>query len=149
MKEKLFIQPLNDIQQQDWLALWQAYQAFYQTCLTDEINQLTWQRLTDPNVTDMSGFAAVLDGKVMGLVHVIEHASCWTAKPYLYLQDLFTLEEYRGQGIARALIQQVKHYADAHGCDRVYWLTHQDNIQAQKLYDQVAKKTGFIQYRMA
>jgi hypothetical protein len=32
------------------------------------------------------------------------------------------------------------------GGERVYWLTHESNATARKLYDRVAKNTGFIQY---
>ncbi len=60
---------------------------------------------------------------------------------------LFTLPEYRGMGIAQQLIQQVNQTAQQRECDRVYWLTHEDNLQARQLYDRVAKRTGFIQYR--
>lgn len=30
---------------------------------------------------------------------------------------------------------------------RVYWLTHESNTDAMHLYDSVAEKSGFIQYR--
>ena len=33
------------------------------------------------------------------------------------------------------------------GCFRVYWQTQESNEQAQKLYDKVAEKSGFIVYR--
>lgn len=79
---------------------------------------------------------------------MIEHDSCWTLAPYAYLQDLYTDEHYRGMGVAKALIEHVKQYTIQRGCDRVYWLTHQDNQVAQALYDGVARKTGFIQYRI-
>ncbi|BCU64530.1 hypothetical protein ACBO_13210 [Acinetobacter bouvetii] len=64
------------------------------------------------------------------------------------MQDLYTHEDFRGQGVARRLIQHVYDEAMVRQCDRVYWLTHETNQTAQKLYDRVAKKTGFIQYRM-
>ncbi len=96
----------------------------------------------------MYGFAALINGKAAGIVHVIEHDSCWSIQPYAYLQDLYTDELYRGQGIARKLIEQVHLYTQERSCDRVYWLTQQDNATAQRLYDQIAKKTGFIQYRI-
>ena len=95
----------------------------------------------------MYGFAALIAGRVVGIVHVIEHDSCWTLKPYVYLQDLFTHEDYRGLGVATALIEHVKMYTEKRACDRVYWLTHQDNLVSQQIYNKVAKKTGFIQYR--
>jgi tRNA(Arg) A34 adenosine deaminase TadA len=33
------------------------------------------------------------------------------------------------------------------GAGRVYWLTHETNHTAMKLYDQVAERSGFVQYR--
>lgn len=51
--------------------------------------------------------------------------------------------------MARKLIEHVYQVAQQRNCDRVYWLTQESNRQAQVLYDKVAKKTGFIQYRMA
>lgn len=58
----------------------------------------------------MYGFVAEVNGEVVGIVHVIEHDSCWTIKPYAYLQDLFTDAAFCGQGIAQYLIEYVKEY---------------------------------------
>lgn len=148
MSAHISIKPLEEVAQEDWQALWLGYQAFYHVQLEYQINAHTWQRLVDSNQPHMYGFAACLDQQVVGIVHVIEHDSCWTEKPYAYLQDLFTAAEYRGQGIAKQLILKVKEYTEQRQCDRVYWLTHADNVLAQQLYDKVARKTGFIQYRM-
>jgi hypothetical protein len=35
------------------------------------------------------------------------------------------------------------------GVGRVYWLTHEGNETARRLYDRVADNAGFIQYRKA
>ena len=32
-------------------------------------------------------------------------------------------------------------------CSRVWWLTHETNADAMKLYDKVADRSGFVQYR--
>ena len=37
--------------------------------------------------------------------------------------------------------------ADAAGSPGVYWLTQQDNLTAQQLYDRIATKTDFIKYQ--
>lgn len=144
----LDIIPLTHISYQDWQPLWQSYQKFYHVALSEAVCQNTWQKLSDPQSPHIYGFAARLDGKIVGIVHVIEHDSCWSIQPYAYLQDLFTLEQYRGLGIARQLIEAVKDATQIRQCDRVYWLTHQENAIAQQLYDQIARKTGFIQYRL-
>ncbi|HJF27716.1 MAG TPA: GNAT family N-acetyltransferase [Acinetobacter lwoffii] len=137
------------VPQQEWLVLWKGYQKFYQTEISEEVSSNTWSKLTSPEQDNMYGFAALIGQKVVGLVHVVEYESSWTMRPYAYLQDLFTHPDYRGQGVARKLIEHVYQVAQQRNCDRVYWLTQESNRQAQVLYDKVAKKTGFIQYRMA
>ena len=75
------------------------------------------------------------------------HRTTWSEKPICYLQDLFTVPEARGSGIGRKLIDAVNQMARAKNCFRVYWQTHESNLQAQELYDKVADKSGFIVYR--
>jgi GNAT superfamily N-acetyltransferase len=67
--------------------------------------------------------------------------------PVCYLQDLFTLPEARGLGVGRALIEAVYEKAREAGSPRVYWTTHETNAQARVLYDKIAERSGFIQYR--
>jgi len=67
--------------------------------------------------------------------------------PTCYLQDLFTSEAARGQGVGRALIEGVYAKAREAGAPRVYWQTHETNKTAMRLYDQVAERSGFVVYR--
>jgi len=83
----------------------------------------------------------------VGLVHHIRHRSCWTTGDYCYLQDLFVSPALRGSGIGRKLIEHVYAEASRAGCARVYWLTHETNATAIRLYDRVAERSGFVQYR--
>ena len=71
----------------------------------------------------------------------------WTIGNYCYLQDLFTAPEARGRGAGRALIEAVYERANSAGASRVYWLTHESNATARALYDTLADRPGFIQYR--
>jgi GNAT superfamily N-acetyltransferase len=144
----IILKNITEISKQEWLLLWQDYQRFYQAQISEEVSEKTWEKLTGFELESMYGFAALIDGKVVGFVHVIEHESSWTVRPYAYLQDLFVHPAYRGQGVARKLIERVYQAAQQRNCDRVYWLTQESNHQARVLYDKVAKKTGFIQYRM-
>ena len=129
-----------------WLPLWRGYQTFYKTDISPSTTAVTWQRLLDP-AEPMHVALAVAGGAVVGLVHYIEHRSCWTTGNYMYLQDLFVDPAVRGQGLGRALIEHVYAEAAARGCARVWWLTHESNTDAMVLYDRVADKSGFIQYR--
>ena len=96
------------------------------------------------------GAALAWDGEnAVGLVHHIRHRSCWTVGDYLYLQDLFVSPEARGNGIGRKLIEYVYELGRAEGCARVHWLTHESNTDAMLLYDRIAERSGFVQYRRA
>ncbi len=129
-----------------WLPLWHGYLEFYKSTLTEETTNTTWQRFLDP-AEPMCALGAFFEDKLVGIVHTIYHRSCWTIGDYCYLQDLFTAEDARGQGVATALIEAVYARAKADGASRVHWLTHQTNATAQKLYEKIAARSGFIQYR--
>ena len=140
------IRPATAADFEVWLPLWRGYQTFYKTDISPSTTAVTWQRLLDP-AEPMHVALAVAGGAVVGLVHYIEHRSCWTTGNYMYLQDLFVDPAVRGQGLGRALIEHVYAEAAARGCARVWWLTHESNTDAMVLYDRVADKSGFIQYR--
>jgi len=140
------IRPFAAEDRHAWEPLWQGYLTFYKASLSPDVTETTWQRLLDP-AEPVNGLVASLDGKVVGMVHYIYHRSTWTVGNYCYLQDLFTAEEARGRGVARALIEAVYQKAKAAGASRVYWLTHETNTTARALYDKVAARSGFIQYR--
>ena len=97
-----------------------------------------------PSAASLSGEGS---SRLLGIVHYILHRSCWTAGPYCYLQDLFTVPESRGQGVGRGLIEAVYAKAAEAGASRVWWLTQETNYAGRMLYDRVADRPGFIQYR--
>jgi GNAT superfamily N-acetyltransferase len=140
------IRPFSPEDREAWEPLWQGYLTFYKSALAAEVTETTWRRLNDPR-EPIYGLAAVLDGKIVGIVHYLYHRSTWATGDYCYLQDLFTSEKARGRGAGRALIEAVYERAQADGASRVYWLTHETNTTAQALYDKVASRSGFIQYR--
>lgn len=135
-----------------WLPLWDAYNAFYgrvgETALPREITDLTWSRFFD-GYEPMHALVAEREHRLLGLVHFLYHRHTTLAGPICYLQDLYTLDTERGQGIGRALIEAVYARAQADGAARVYWQTHETNHTAMKLYDQVADRSGFVVYRRA
>lgn len=129
-----------------WYALWRGYQAFYEVELSLETSRVTWRRLIDPD-EPMWGALAVDAGRPAGLVHFIRHRSCWTVGDYCYLQDLYVDRSVRGSGAGRSLIEHVYAAARAMGCSRVHWLTQETNATAMRLYDRIAERSGFVQYR--
>lgn len=140
------VRPLIAGDKQSWLPLWAGYLAFYNATLAPEVTETAFARLTDTD-PDMFGLAAELDGRIVGIAHAVVHRSTWATAPYVYLNDLFVAPEARGGGVGRALIEAVYARADAIGAERVYWLTHESNAAARKLYDTLAVNDGFVEYR--
>ncbi len=128
-----------------WLPLWRGYQSFYKVAIAEAVTGSSWARMLDP-AEPMHGALALLDGKAVGLVHWLFHRSTWSAVDICYLQDLFVAPDVRGQGAGERLIAHVYEQTRAAGCAEVYWLTHETNVTAMKLYDRVAKRDGFVQY---
>jgi GNAT superfamily N-acetyltransferase len=145
-KKTVRILPVSENQFDAWLPLWRGYQSFYKTDIAPEVSSVTWSRLLD--ATEPMGAALAWDGtSAVGLVHHIRHRSCWTIGDYVYLQDLFVSPDARGAGVGRRLIEYVYDLARAEGCTRVHWLTHETNTDAMLLYDRIAERSGFVQYR--
>ena len=140
------IRPVTAADHAAWLPLWQSYLDFYQAEIAAEVSAITWQRFLEP-AEPMHAALAWQDGRAVGLVHFIYHRSCWTVGDYCYLQDLFVADGRRGDGIGRLLIEHVYARARAAGASRVHWLTQESNSNARQLYDRIADRSGFIQYR--
>ena len=144
------IRPIVRTDFAQWLPLWEGYNKFYgrfgPTALPDAITQTTWARFFDA-YEPMHALIAEDAGQLVGLVHYIFHRSTISIASTCYLQDLFTKESVRGQGIGRKLINAVYEQARLAGISRVYWHTHESNGAAMKLYDKVAERSGFVVYR--
>ena len=130
-----------------WEPLWAGYLAFYESELPQAVTTTTWSRFHDPAEPMQCLVAADDDGSLLGFTHIVFHRGTWAVGDFCYLEDLFVAPEARNRGVARALIEAVYELADQRGAERVYWLTHETNTTARRLYDQVARHLGYIQYR--
>ncbi|RZS89268.1 ribosomal protein S18 acetylase RimI-like enzyme [Phyllobacterium myrsinacearum] len=150
MTNDLLVRPVTRQDYDQWLPLWDGYNAFYgrsgATALPAEITRTTWQRFFDA-YEPVNALVAESGGKLLGLTHYIFHRSTISIAPNCYLQDLFTNEAARGKGVGRALINGVYERAQHAGSPRVYWLTHETNHTAMELYNKVANHSGFVVYR--
>jgi len=150
MSSELIIRPVVRQDYEQWLPLWDGYNAFYErsgpTALDPEITRMTWARFFDA-YEPVHALVADRDGQLLGLVHYLYHRSTTAIAPNCYLQDLFTSEASRGKGVGRALINGVYDLAKAAGSGRVYWLTHETNHTAMQLYDKIGERSGFVVYR--
>jgi GNAT superfamily N-acetyltransferase len=159
----LTIAPLAPADRADWERLFRGYIAFYERDEPQAMYDAAWAafmagdrlhalgaRLRAEGPFVAFGDTSPLPGEEMlvGITHFFVHPS--TSGPDVcYLQDLFTDQAARGQGVGRALIGAVAEWARGQGCGRLYWLTHESNATARALYDKVAVNRGFIRYDIA
>lgn len=140
---------IREVQVQDkaqWRKLWDGYNAFYRSVVTEEITENTWQRM----LSDQSfifGRVAVVEGEIVGFALSVLHEGTWVTSPICYLEDLFVAENQRGRGIAGKLIQALIDEGKAKGWSRLYWHTATDN-PARKLYDRFTPVEDYVRYRM-
>lgn len=140
------IRPVTAEDHDAWRPLWKAYLTFYKTELADAVSQSTWQRFLDSNEPTNAALAWQ-DGKAIGMVHFIYHRSNWSISNACYLQDLLVTPDQRGTGVGRKLIEYVYATARKDGADKVHWLTHETNATAIQLYERIAERPGYIQFR--
>ena len=129
-----------------WLALWNAYLAFYAVDLAPAVTDATWARLMDP-ASPLKARLATRDGGITGFAIHQHHPSSWVPGDDCYLEDLFVADTERGQGTGRALIDDLIALARAKGWHRLYWHTDKGNTRARLLYDSYTPSDGHIRYR--
>lgn len=130
-----------------WRPLWRGYLDFYESDVPEAVTALTWKRFFD-SMEPMRCFCAYDGAAMIGFTAYVLHRSTWAARHYCYLEDLFVSPGGRGCGAGRALIEAVRDAAAQQECERLFWATREGNKTAQALYDKLAVKTDFLQYRM-
>ena len=141
------IRPLHAKDRPDWDKLWTAYLDYYETSVTKDVYDMTFQRLLGDDPQDFTCLIAEHDGAPVGLTHYLFHRHAWKIENVCYLQDLYVDPSRRGTSTGRALIEAVYAAGDAAGCPSVYWLTQDFNATARQLYDRVAQLTPFVKYQ--
>ena len=112
-----------------------------------EATSATWARIFDP-LEPVHALVAARGENLIGFAHYLFQRSTWLVNPRCYLQDLYVGPEARGNGVGRALIGAVAAAAKEAGAANVFWNTHETNAAARRVYDGLAERTGFIQYRI-
>jgi GNAT superfamily N-acetyltransferase len=148
MTMNTLVRPLQARDKPAWLALFKGYIEFYKATVSEDVIETLWQRLMRGGEGFHVALVAVDDADIpVGLAHVLFHRSTWSNGWYCYLEDLFVDPARRQKGVGRALIEAVYAEADTRRCARVYWMTQETNATARTLYDRVASKSPFVQYR--
>ncbi|PKR49055.1 hypothetical protein COO20_23115 [Thalassospira marina] len=152
-----------------WEALWRENIAsFGAPDMGDDVINTLWQRIVDPN-HPMQAWLAVENGedgvigdsqtegygegskessRIVGLAHIILHPHTFSVRNVAYLEDFWVSDDQRGKGIGRKMIAALVDAAKQQDWGRLYWLTANDNVAAQRLYDRLADRVDAVLYRI-
>jgi GNAT superfamily N-acetyltransferase len=72
-----------------------------------------------------------------------------SARDVVLLNDLFVVEDARGAGVGRKLIEATVEVARQRGAAKVRWWTELDNRRAQALYESTgASRSAWFEYEL-
>ena len=141
------IRPIKAHDHDEWKALFTAYGLFYETTFTDPQIDAVWGWLMDA-AHPHNAWVAELDGTLVGFAHLRSHSDTFTGGPAWFLDDLYTAPAARGHGVATSLIRAVRAHADNHGGGTISWITADDNLTAQSVYNKLATRAHWVTYEM-
>ena len=147
MASNLKIRPLRAADESDWQRLFTDYMHFYNAQPDPQAMEAAFHGMLSADLA-MRCWVADINGRVVGIAHLVLHASTWSLMPDAYLNDLFTDANYRNHGVGRALLQEVINTGHEEGWRKLYWNTAADNETAQRLYRKVAKQTDWVKFEV-
>ena len=80
------------------------------------------------------------DGAAIGFAFYFFSYSTWRGRRRLFLEDLFVVPEKRGQGVGRALMQELAREALAAGCASFVWQVLDWNAPSIAFYEKLGAK---------
>jgi GNAT superfamily N-acetyltransferase len=121
----------------DILALIRA-KAEFDGCL--ESLQSKEEQIEDAFFSDnpkAKAIVASIDNEVVGIATFYGIYSTFIAKPGIWLDDLYVYEQYRKDGIGKALLSKLCSIAKETGCGRIDWIVARDNKNGRGFYDSI------------
>lgn len=93
---------------------------------------------------------AVADGVEVGIALFFHNFSTFLGRAGIYLEDLFVLPEYRGNGYGKALLKRLAAIAVERGCGRLEWSCLDWNAPSIAFYKSMgaAPMDGWTVYRL-
>ena len=115
--------------------------------MKQEILDTLWSWIHDENHV-VNGICYVIEDKIVGIAHYRTMPRPIKGQYIGFLDDLFVDERFRGQKIAHKIIKYLESLSKEKNWDGIRWITHSSNETAKKLYDKIAKNTGFELYEL-
>lgn len=136
---------IRDIDLEDYLAWFEMVQD-YDPDIGESANQ-TWDRMWQAGQCLFCKVITV-DDEPVGFMQYTFHSFFFDFHSVCYLSDLYVRPAYRNRGLGRLLLDYLFDEAKRLKWGRVYWVTHRDNLDAQRLYNRYVSAYEFVRYHM-
>ncbi|MFZ5783016.1 MAG: GNAT family N-acetyltransferase [Pseudomonadota bacterium] len=132
----------------EWQRMWSANCAHFGASPSAGDDDALWRRIMDGDcpVNAMVCGPGEAGTSLLGLAHWVLHPHTFSTRMVCYLEDLWVEPAARGAGVGRRLIDGLVTLGHRHGWRRIYWHVDADNTAARRLYDRVARATGYVRY---
>lgn len=124
--------------------LFDAYRVFYKRPSDPEGARAYLQARLERS--EATVFLALENARAVGFALLHDTFSSGAMKPLTILNDLYTIPEARGKGVATALIARSAQHAHEHGSFSLRLRTARDNTVAQSVYERVGFKRDEVFY---
>ena len=74
------------------------------------------------------------EGELVGSLQLDFRLTTWEAATYVYLEDFFVEEEYRGRGVGSVMLDLARTIAQERGCVRIELDVLESSAEAQRFY---------------
>jgi len=131
------IEPIDKTNLIEVLPLIRMYQEFYQVNNIDDVKNKEFFAQFGPRSDKGCLFGYRKGNKLVAFSTVYFSYSSTICSKVGIMNDLFTLRDFRNQGIATELIKYCEIYAKSHGAVRLQWLTSATNKKAHSIYNSI------------
>lgn len=143
---------LNDIEK--WVDLNQEFMKY------EIVDEVFWSNMLDSKKDDLRKlFIEALEDKshitlmmiehdeeVIGFMNLMTIFSIWAGGKSLTLDDFFIIEEYRGMGIGKNVMEYLEGYAKRNGYKRFQFLSEHSNELAHKFYTKLGYESEYMHF---
>lgn len=141
------IETVTNVNLNEVLPLIKEYQIFYGVKnIDDHKNKLFFSKFTKNNDNGVLHLYR-LNKEVIGFTTIYKGFSSTRAEIVAILNDLYIQPKHRKNGYAKELINNALKIAKEMGLSRLQWLTAEDNVKAQQLYNKLGiAKSSWLFY---
>ncbi len=80
-------------------------------------------------------FIAYAGSRAVGLINCVEGFSTFAGRPLLNIHDIVVHDDFRRQGIGKALLAHAEHIARARNCCKLTLEVLEGNVEARRAYE--------------